>query len=66
MTPDSLFTVDDAAEFLKYNPQYVRRLVRQGKLKPARQIGRSYVFTRETLEAWQAARSAERQPEVTP
>ena len=60
MLPDNLFTVAEAAEFLKYNPQYVRRLVRQGKLKWARRVGTAYLFTRETLEAWQACRKKER------
>ena len=60
MLRDTLFTVAEAAEFLQYNPEYVRRLVRQGKLEPEAVIGRSYLFARETLEAWKASRAKDR------
>jgi len=62
MLPNTLYTVTDAAEFLAYNPEHVRRLVRQGKLKSEGRIGRSIIFTRETLRAWRAARLTSRLP----
>jgi excisionase family DNA binding protein len=60
MAADTLYTVTEAAEFLGYHPDHVRRLVRAGTLRPERQIGRSYVFNRETLEAWKASRAKDR------
>lgn len=65
MLPNTLCTVSDAAEVLGYHPEHVRRLVRQGELVPDGRIGRSYVFNREALEAWKAARLTDRQPGST-
>ena len=45
---ERLFLVEEAAEYLRVNPQTVRRWVREGKLK-ALWSGRQLVFTEKAL-----------------
>ena len=56
MLSDSLYTTVQAAKYIGRHPERVRELVREGKLVPAAQIGRAWVFTREALDAWKTAR----------
>ena len=65
MSNGQILEVNEAADFLGYHPEHVRRLVRQGKL-PARRIGKSYVFDAGELEAWQDRRDAGRNGEDAP
>jgi len=56
LTRDSILTAPQAADYLGYHIEHVRRLVRQGKLRAAGRIGRSLIFDREDLDAWKAAK----------
>lgn len=48
-----LMSVDEAAEYLGFHPEYVRRLARQGRLKglKAGRQGRAWRFRPEDLDA---------------
>lgn len=46
-----LFTVDEAARYIKFNPETVRRLIREGKLPAIRMSGR-WRIKKSELEAW--------------
>jgi len=56
MKPASIITVPDAASILGVCEEYVRRLVRQGKLRAAGKVGRSIIFDRADLDAWKQAK----------
>jgi len=45
--------VEEAAEYLRLNPETVRRLVREGSI-PAVKVRRRYRFRREDLDDWMA------------
>ena len=60
MEPASVITVPVAASILGVCEEYLRRLVRQGKLRAAGRIGRSIVFSREDLDAWTQAKLTRR------
>lgn len=46
---DRLFTVDEAAQYLRLHPESVRRQVREGKLPHRRTAGGKIRFTSEDL-----------------
>lgn len=48
---DKLLTTKEAAEYLRFNPRYLTRLVREGKI-PARKIGHEWRFRMDLLEKW--------------
>ena len=48
---DELWTVEDAARYLKVSTKIVRREAAAGRL-PGRKIGREWRFTRAGLRAW--------------
>lgn len=54
-----VFTISEAAEFLKVSKKTVYLLARQSKL-PARKVGREWRFVRHALAAWLAAPEKER------
>lgn len=51
--PDYL-TVDEAAAALRYHPEYIRRMVRKGKLSADKKSG-VWLIHREALAAYQTA-----------
>ena len=66
MEPASVITVPVAASIMGVCEEYVRRLVRQGKLRVAGRIGRSLVFDRADLDAWREAKLTRRLGEGEP
>lgn len=49
---ERLYTVEEAAEYLRYHPEHIRRLARRGELRGLK-IGRGggWRFSREALDA---------------
>jgi excisionase family DNA binding protein len=55
---ERLFTVEEAAEYLRYHPEYVRQLARLGELQ-GRRTGRgkgTWRFTKEALDTFSSPR----------
>ena len=47
----ALMTIEEVAEYLRFHPSTVYRLVRQGVL-PAVKVGKQWRVNREALEEW--------------
>lgn len=47
-----LLSVDEAAEYIGFHPEHIRRLARQGKLNGAKIGGRAWRFRPEDLDAF--------------
>ncbi len=47
----TLMTIEEVAEYLRFHPSTVYRLVRQGGL-PAVKVGKQWRFDRQALEEW--------------
>jgi len=60
-----LLTTNQAAEFLGWHPEYVRRLARQKKM-PAQRLRRGWRFYLTTLQEWlhRGCPSQEEQPSL--
>ena len=50
-TRSTLMTIEEVAEYLRFHPSTVYRLVRQGRL-PAVKVGKQWRFHRQALEDW--------------
>ncbi|OPZ17003.1 MAG: Helix-turn-helix domain protein [candidate division BRC1 bacterium ADurb.BinA364] len=48
---NAFFTVDELADWLKVNPETIRRMVKRKQLEAIR-IGRAYRIQREWIERW--------------
>ena len=60
-----LLNIREAARFLDWSPNYIRRLARQGRI-PARKLGREWRFYLTELQEWlhQGCPSQEEQPSL--
>lgn len=48
MRPDKILTSKMAAEMLGFTPDYIRRLIMEGKIK-ATKLGHDWIFTRKDI-----------------
>lgn len=55
-TIEPLWTIEDAARFLRLNPSTVRAMARQGKI-PSIKVGRNWRFQKSSLAEWLAKNS---------
>ncbi|WP_026704719.1 DNA cytosine methyltransferase [Flavobacterium soli] len=51
MSQENFYSVEDAAEAIDFSPQYVRKLLRDGKL-PGMQIGKTWVIPKENVDSF--------------
>lgn len=51
MNKELVFTAEEAAEYLKTNPQTIRRMLREGKI-PAAKVGREWRIHKDALDAY--------------
>jgi hypothetical protein len=47
---NNIYTVKSASELLKSNPQSIRRLINEGKLKAAKKLNKWYILHSDILE----------------
>jgi predicted site-specific integrase-resolvase len=47
---NNIYTVKSAAELLKSNPQSIRRLINEGKLKASKKLNKWYILHSDILE----------------
>ncbi|MEI7847418.1 MAG: helix-turn-helix domain-containing protein [Chloroflexota bacterium] len=51
LEPDSLWTVDEVAEYLRLNPETIRQMARKSKI-PSIKMGRVWRFRKIDIKAW--------------
>jgi hypothetical protein len=47
---NNIYTVKSASEMLKSNPQSIRRLINEGKLKASKKLNKWYILHSDILE----------------
>jgi hypothetical protein len=47
---NNIYTVESTAELLKSNPQSIRRLINEGKLKASKKLNKWYILHSDILE----------------
>jgi excisionase family DNA binding protein len=58
-----LFTVDDVADLLQYQPETIRQMARDGRL-PARKVGKAWRFDPHEIETWIHSQDPVSSPDV--